>query len=123
MRLLFIFTILFVTYNVSFGQKIAAINLKDSCIMSGGIIKLADFKKLCKICPPNVKKVVSFNVSYPLNPPVYGKLFCKGNRYNTSIVVPSTRAGNVIVIENIKAIGMDGKPVDVPDMTLGISPK
>lgn len=87
--------------------------------MSGGIIKLADFKKLCKICPPNVQKVISFHVSYPLAPPVYGEMPCKGNRYDAKIIVPSAKAGNVIVIESIKAIGKDGKPIEVPQMTLG----
>jgi hypothetical protein len=118
MRSLLVLAVIFIC-TISFGQKMASINLKDSCIMSGGIIKINDFKRLCKICPQGVKKVISFNVSYPLSPPIYGELPCKGNRYNASIVIPSAQVGKVIAIDNIKAIGMDGKPVEVPQMTLG----
>lgn len=118
MRFFITLTVIFFC-KICFSQKMAQINLKDSCIMSGGIIKLTDFKKLCKICPPNAQKVESFHVSYPMAPPVYGELECKGNRYNTKIVVSSAKAGNVVVIENIKATGKDGKPVEVPAMTLG----
>jgi hypothetical protein len=118
MRYILALTALFFC-KISFSQNPAQINLKDSCILTGGIIKLTDFKKLCKICPPNVQKVISFNVSYPLSPPIYGELPCKGNRYNMSVVVPSAKVGNVVSINAIKAIGKDGKPIEVRDITLG----
>jgi hypothetical protein len=118
MRSLFVLTILFI-YNFSFGQKAAIINLKDSCIASGGIISVADFKRLCKICPPNIKKVESFTISYSTNPPIYMDLLCKGNRYNAKVVIPAAKPGAVVMIENILAYDLKGNKVEVPHMTIG----
>lgn len=103
----------------TFGQKMAKLNLKDSCIMSSGIITMSDFKKLCKICPPEAKKILSFNVSYPINAPFYGDHAGKGNRYDGKFLLQYAKPGAIMVIDNIKATNAAGKKLEVPRMTLG----
>ncbi len=103
----------------TFGQKMAKLNLKDSCIMSGGIITMSDFKKLCKICPPEAKKVVSFHVSYPINAPFYGDLPGKGNRYDSKFLNQYAKPGSAMVIENINVIDASGKQIELQRWTLG----
>ena len=87
--------------------------------MSGGIITMSDFKKLCKICPPEAKKVLSFNVSYPINAPFYGDHPGKGNRYDPKFLLQFAKPGTAMVIENINATGADGKKIEVQRMTIG----
>jgi hypothetical protein len=118
MRSLLVLAVIFIC-TISFGQKMASINLKDSCIGSGGIVSVTDFKKICKICPPNVKKVISFTISYSTNAPIYMDMLCKGNRYNAKAVIPAAKPGAVIMIENIIAIDLKGNQVEVPHVTLG----
>ena len=105
--------------STTFGQKLAKLNLKDSCIMSGGIIAMSDFKKLCKICPPEAKKITAFNISYPINAPFYGDHAGKGNRYDSKFLLQYAKPSAIMVIDNIKATGADGRYIQVQRMTLG----
>ena len=101
---------------ISFGQIIMAkINLKDSCIISGGVIKMTDFKRICKICPPDVKTVNSFLISYPVNPPLYMELPCKGNRWKSSEIIKYAKPGVTFIFEEINGIHL------VPNCPIGMT--
>ncbi len=104
---------------ISFGQNMAKINLKDSCIISGGVINLKDFKGLCKICPPGVKKVDSYIFSYTINPPLYLEVICKTNRFNPYFFLKHAVPGRTFMIEEIKATGADGKTLNLKPIYIG----
>jgi hypothetical protein len=97
----------------------AQINLKDSCIMSGGIIELKHFKRLCKVCFPEAKKINSFVISYPENPPMYMELRCSGNRWNPALIFNKAKPGRTFIFEEINAIGHDGKPLNFKPIIIG----
>lgn len=105
-------------FKISIAQNPAKINFKDSCIISRGVISVADFKKVCKVCPPGMKKVTSFMISEIVNhTSLYFPL--KNNRWNSSFV-KNPKLGTLIVIEEIKGIGTDGKPMTSPNITIGL---
>ena len=118
MKYLFILTS-FLICNNSFAQNMAKINLKDSCIMSGGIIAIKDFKRLCKICLPEAKKINSLLISYPENPPLYLEFRCKGNRWDPAFISKYAKPGLTFIFEEINAIGKDGKPLTVKPFIIG----
>lgn len=97
----------------------AKINKKDSCIISGGVINLKDFKGLCKICPPGVKKVNSFIFSYTINPPLYLEYICNTNRFNPLFFLKYAAPGRTFMIEEIKAVDATGKPVNLKPIYIG----
>ncbi len=109
----------FLICNISFSQKMAQINLKDSCIISGGIIEIKHFKKLCKVCLPEAKKINSFVISYPENPPLYMELICKSNRWDPAFLSKKAKPGLTFMIEEINATGKDGKPLNVKPLIIG----
>lgn len=118
MKYLFIVTA-FLICNACFGQHDAKINLKDSCILSGGIIAVKDFKRLCKVCIPEAKKINSMLISYTENPPLYLDLRTKGNRWDPAFLSKFAKPGRTFMIEEINAIGHDGKPVNIKPFIIG----
>ncbi len=104
---------------ISFGQNMAKINLKDSCIISGGVIALTDFKKLCKICPPGVTKVNSYVISYPVNPPLYMELPCNKNRWNPKDLIKYAKPGLTFIIEEIDANNSFGQKLNMKKILIG----
>src|SRR5215216_5251387 len=109
MKQLFILTA-FLISSLGFSQKLAQINLKDSCIMSGGIIEMKHFKRLCKLCLPEAKKINSFVISYPEIQPIYMELRCNSNRWDPAFLIKKAKPGYTFMIEEINAIGHNGKP-------------
>lgn len=105
-------------FKLSFSQNPAKLNLKDSCIISGGVLMVADFKKVCKVCPPGMKKVTSYSISYVENH-LSIPFPLKNNRWNSSFV-KNPRLGVIVLIDDIKGIGADGKPLFIPNITIGL---
>ena len=118
MKYVFVFTTLLIC-NIGFCQNMAKINLKDSCIISGGVIKMADFKRICKICPPDVKTVNSFLISYPVNPPLYMELPCKGNRWKSSEIIKYAKPGVTFIFEEINATAKNGTRSNINRLLIG----
>ncbi|MBK7668467.1 MAG: hypothetical protein IPJ32_14695 [Sphingobacteriaceae bacterium] len=105
-------------FKISFAQNPAKLNLKDSCIVSGGVLMVADFKKVCKVCPEGMKKVTSYSISYIENHMSIA-FPLKNNRWNSSFL-KNAKLGTMLVIEDIKGVGANGKPVTAPIMTIGL---
>ena len=87
--------------------------------MSGGIIEIKHFKRLCKLCLPEAKKVNSFIISYTETPPLYLELICKGNRWDAAFISKKAKPGLTFMIEEVKAIGKDGKPLNFKPIIIG----
>ncbi|MBP7808886.1 MAG: hypothetical protein KA163_06310 [Bacteroidia bacterium] len=105
-------------FKISLAQNPVKLNLKDSCIMSGGVMLVADFKKVCKVCPPGMKKVTSYSISYVENH-LSVAFPLKNNRWNSSFL-KNPKLGTLLVIEDIIGIGVDGKPYTAPMITIGL---
>lgn len=116
MRFLFILPLV-LSYSLH-SQNPAKLNLKDSCIMSGGVLSVSDYKKVCKVCPTGMKKVNSFIISHSVNY-VAVNFPLKNNRWNPSFI-KNPGLGTIITIENIKGIDMKGKPMTIEMMTIGL---
>lgn len=116
MRVLLVFPLLF-CFTLR-AQNPAKLNLKDSCIMSGGVLSVADYKKVCKVCPAGMKKVISFSISHSVNYVAVG-FPLKNNRWNPSFI-KNPGLGTIITIEDIKGIDMKGKPMTIEMMTIGL---
>ncbi len=106
-------------FKITFSQNMAKINLKDSCIMTGGIIALSDFKKLCKICPPGVPKINSFIISYPVNPPLYMELRCNTNHWKPADIIKYAKPGVTFIIEEIDATNSFGQKLNMKHILIG----
>lgn len=117
MRLLF--CILLISGFSLKAQKLAKFNLKDSCVISGGVMAVADFKKVCKVCPAGMKKVTSYSVAYLEN---HVEVFfpLKNGRWNSSFL-KNAKKGTFIVIDDIKGIDDKGKQTTVQAITLGLN--
>ncbi len=103
---------------MSLAQNPAKLNLKDSCIISGGVLLVADFKKVCKVCPEGMKKVTSYSIGYVENH-LSIPFPLKNNRWNSSFL-KNPRLGVIVLIEDIKGIGTNGKPLTAPNITIGL---
>jgi hypothetical protein len=105
-------------FKISFAQNPAKINLKDSCVISGGVMAVSDFKKVCKVCPPGMKKVNSYSIAYLEN---HVEVFfpLKNNRWNSSFL-KNARMGTFIIIEDIKGIDDKGKQITAGPITIGL---
>lgn len=116
MRFLFILPLV-LSYSLR-SQNLAKLNLKDSCIMSGGVLSVADYKKICKVCPTGMKKVNSFSIYHSVNH-VAVPFPLKNNRWNPSFI-KNPQLGTIITIEEIKGIDIKGKPMTIEMMTIGL---
>src|SRR5437868_10797157 len=117
----FLTLLVFFICNSTIGQKLnfAKLNLKDSCIISGGVIEMKDLKKICKICPPETKKVNSFIISYTETPPLYLELICTKNHWDLNFLVKKAVPDRTFMIEEIKAVGINGQALPVKTMFIG----
>lgn len=111
--------LLFLICSIGFSQNMAKINYKDSCIMSGGLIKMSDLNKICKVCPTGTKKISGFILSYTQTPPLYLEQIYNGNRFDPKLVIQYAKPGLTFMFEEIKAINIDGKPVQLNRMLIG----
>lgn len=105
-------------FKISFAQNPVKLNLKDSCIISGGVLTVADFKKVCKVCPEGIKKVTNYTISHTVNHMAVD-FPLKNGRWNSSFI-KNPGMGTILVIENIKGLDAKGKTVTVPTMVIGL---
>lgn len=110
---------IFFTFNICSAQKLAEVNYKDSCLITGGIIKMTDLGKICKVCPKGAKKVSGFIFSYTQNPPLYLEQIYSGNRWDPKFLKKYAKPGLTFMIEEIQAFGADGKRLPVNRFTIG----
>jgi hypothetical protein len=105
-------------FKISFSQNLAKLNLKDSCIITGGVMSVADFKKVCKVCPEGMKKVTGYLISHTVNHMAVD-FPLKNGRWNSSFI-KNPGMGTILVIENIKGLDAKGKTVTAPQMVIGL---
>lgn len=118
MKQVLILTAFFIC-SISFSQKLAQVNYKDSCLITGGIIKMSDLKKICKVCPQGAKKVSGFILSYTQNPPLYLEQIYPANRWDPKFLMKYAKPGLTFMLEEIKAYGADGKLLPVNRFIIG----
>lgn len=116
--LLLILFCFIVKQGVSQDSLVAKFN--GNCLISGGSISLADYKKLKTICPPKLTKVIRFKrIHQPKGTqrknayPVY----FEGN-VETLQIFPDAKSGDIVIIEEIIGLGPDKKRAVAEGMVL-----
>lgn len=105
-----------------FSQDSLVAKYNGECLISGGSISLAEFKKLHSLCPPKLTKVIRFKFRYQPKgtqkknayPTYYeGNLDFQGS-------ASKVKAGDIIIFDEITGLGPDKKRATAEGMVLFI---
>src|SRR4051812_33286739 len=90
------------------------------CLISGGSITVAEFKKLKTICPVKLTKVIRYRMTFTsksiASTKEYVTLYEAGTDF--SIAPPRVAPGDIIVFDEIEGLGSDKKKAKAKGMTL-----
>ena len=111
----------FLTKTFSQTDSIKAVFIGE-CLVSGGSITLADYKKLHSLCPPKLSKVIRYKFRHQ------AKGTHKKNAYPTYFETnmdfqPSStkvQAGSIVMFDEIIGLGMDKKKAGADPIILFI---